>query len=88
MKIPMLVNIIILVAMGLAATLFFFSPDFALKGSITLIVGIFVYMFSVLIYAWNNYVKQVPYERLIKMSTYLLGLFLIVQGFIWAVAGL
>ncbi|NHJ47815.1 MAG: lysoplasmalogenase [Asgard group archaeon] len=88
MKVPMLVNIIILVIMGLAATLFFYSPELALKGSITLIVGIFVYMFSVLIYAWNNYVKQIPYERLIKMSTYLLGLFLIVQGFIWAVVGL
>ena len=28
------------------------------------------------------------FERLIKMSTYLLGLFFIVQGFIWAVVGL
>jgi len=83
MKIPMLVNIIILVLMGIASTLLFSS--FELKGVITLVVGVFVYMFSVLIYAWNNYVKQVPFERLIKMSTYLLGLFLIVQGFIWAI---
>jgi uncharacterized membrane protein YhhN len=80
MKIPMLINIIILVLMGIAATLLFASN---LKGYTTLIVGIFVYMFSVLVYAWNNYVKEVPYERLIKMSTYLLGFFLIVQGFMW-----
>jgi uncharacterized membrane protein YhhN len=88
MKIPMLINIIILVIMGLASTLFFYSSEIALKGTITLVVGIFVYMFSVLVYAWNNYVKQIPYERLIKMSTYLIGLFFIVQGFIWAVVGL
>jgi len=87
MKIPMLVNIIILVLMGIASTLLFYSPVFALKGVITLVVGVFVYMFSVLIYAWNNYVKQVPFERLIKMSTYLLGLFLVIQGFIWAFIG-
>ncbi len=83
MKIPMLLNIIILVIMGVVST-FLFSP-FALKGVITLVVGVFIYMFSVLIYAWNNYVKPVPYERLIKMSTYLIGLFLIIQGFMWAI---
>jgi uncharacterized membrane protein YhhN len=85
MKIPMLVNIIILVIMGVAATLLFSSPVFITYGVITLVVGIFIYMFSVLIYAWNNYVKPVPFERLIKMSTYLIGLFLIVQGFMWAI---
>lgn len=85
MKIPMLVNIIILVIMGVASTLLFSS--FEPKGVITLVVGVFIYMFSVLIYAWNNYVKQVPFERLIKMSTYLLGLFLVIQGFMWAFIG-
>ncbi|MHA1355082.1 MAG: lysoplasmalogenase family protein, partial [Candidatus Heimdallarchaeota archaeon] len=85
MKTPMLLNIIILVIMGVVST-FLFSP-FALKGVITLVVGIFIYMFSVLIYAWHNYVQPVPFERLIKMSTYLIGLFLIVQGFMWAICG-
>jgi hypothetical protein len=56
-----------------------------LKGTIILVVGIFIYMISVLVYAWHNYVSEVPFERLIKMSTYLVGLFLIIQGFIWAI---
>ena len=88
MKVPMLINIIILVLMGLASTLFFYSSEFALRGAITAVIGIYVYMISVLVYAWNNYVKEIPFERLIKMSTYLIGLFLIVQGFIWAILGI
>lgn len=85
MQVPMLVNIIILVIMGIASTVLFYASNFALKGLIILVVGVFIYMFSVLVYAWHNYVSEVPFERLIKMSTYLLGLFLIIQGFIWAI---
>jgi len=85
MKIPMLVNIVILVIMGIASTLLFYATNFVFRGTIILVVGVFIYMFSVLIYAWHNYVSSVSFERLIKMSTYLLGLFLVIQGFIWAI---
>ena len=85
MKIPMLINIIILVVMSISATLFFNTTEFVARGTISLVVGVFVYMFSVLVFAWHNYVQKIPFERIIKMSTYLIGIFLVIQGFMWAI---
>jgi len=48
-------------------------------------IGALVFIISDTINAFNKFAKEIPYERLYTMSTYLLGQFLLVLGFLYAI---
>ncbi len=81
MRGPILGYIVIIVLMGFAATLPLGSA--LLRGAVTVVLGAFVFIVSDTINAYNKFVKEIPYERLYTMSTYLAGQFLLVQGCLW-----
>ena len=44
--------------------------------------GAFVFMVSDTLNAYNRFVREIPFERLLTMGTYLGGQFLLVQGYL------
>ncbi len=53
-------------------------------GITMLIVGAWLFVISDAFNAWGRFVKPVPNERLVVMSTYIVGQFLMVIGYIIA----
>lgn len=51
-------------------------------GAVTAMSGAFVFMISDTINAYNRFVREIPLERLFTMGTYLIGQFLLVQGYL------
>ena len=52
-------------------------------GAITAMAGAFVFMVSDTLNAYNRFVREIPLERLYTMGTYLVGQFLLVQGYLF-----
>jgi uncharacterized membrane protein YhhN len=72
--------IIIIVLMGVSTVLPLGSV--ATCGAVTAMAGAFVFMVSDTINAYNKFAREIPWERLYTMSTYLAGQFLLVQGYL------
>jgi uncharacterized membrane protein YhhN len=73
--------IIIIVLMGASTVLPLGSVQTA--GAITAMAGAFVFMVSDTLNAYNRFVREIPFERLFTMGTYLGGQFLLVQGYLF-----
>ena len=76
MKIPVTIYLVIIGIMGVSSVL----PLFAHTGAILLMIGAFMFMVSDSVLAFNKFKKEIPYERIIVMTTYILAQFFIVQG--------
>lgn len=72
--------IIIIVLMGASTVLPLGSVCTA--GAVTAMTGALVFMISDTINAYNRFAREIPFERLFTMSTYLIGQFLLVQGYL------
>ena len=72
--------ILIIVLMG-ASTVF---PLGSVRnsGAVTVMAGAFVFMVSDTLNAYNRFVREIPFERVFTMGTYLGGQFLLVQGYL------
>jgi uncharacterized membrane protein YhhN len=73
--------IIIIVLMGASTVLPLGNVNTA--GAVTAMAGALVFMVSDTINAYNRFVRDVPYERVLTMGTYLGGQFLLVQGYLF-----
>ncbi|MHA1511846.1 MAG: lysoplasmalogenase [Promethearchaeota archaeon] len=82
MKIPVTVYLIVIILMGVSTTFLWGSSEPI--GVILLMMGALVFIVSDTINAFNKFAKEIPYERLYTMSTYLLGQFLLILGFLYA----
>ena len=83
MKIPVTFYLIVIILMGISTPLLWGSSEPI--GVILLMMGALVFIVSDTINAFNKFAKEIPYERLYTMSTYLLGQFLLVLGFLYAI---
>ncbi len=83
MKIPVTVYLIVIIFMGVSTSFLWGSCEPI--GVILLMVGALVFIISDTINAFNKFAKEIPFERLYTMSTYLLGQFLLVLGFLYAI---
>lgn len=84
MTIPVTVYLIVIVLMGVSTSLLWgirapFGVGIAM-------IGALVFMISDTINAFNRFAKPIPNERLYTMSSYLIGQFLLVLGYIQAIA--
>jgi len=70
--------IIIIILMGASTVL----PLGSVRtiGAVTAMVGALVFMVSDTLNAYNRFVREIPYERVLTMGTYLAGQFFLVQG--------
>jgi uncharacterized membrane protein YhhN len=68
--------------MGISTTFLWGSSETI--GIILLMMGALVFIISDTINAFNKFAKEIPYERLFTMTTYLVGQFLLVLGFLYA----
>lgn len=82
MTIPVTVYLIVIVLMGVSTSLLWGIR--APLGVGIAMIGALVFMISDTINAFNRFAKPIPNERLYTMSTYLIGQFLLVYGFIRA----
>ncbi|MHA2000908.1 MAG: lysoplasmalogenase [Promethearchaeota archaeon] len=82
MKIPVTVYLIVIILMGVSTTFLWGSSEPI--GIILLMMGALVFIVSDTINAFNKFAKEIPYERLYTMTTYLVGQFLLVLGFLYA----
>jgi len=73
--------IIIIILMGASTVL----PLGSVRtiGAVTAMVGALVFMVSDTLNAYNRFVREIPYERVLTMGTYLAGQFFLVQGYLW-----
>ena len=83
MKIPVTIYLIVIILMGVSTPLLWGSYEPI--GVILLMVGALVFIISDTINAFNKFAKDIPYERLFTMTTYLFGQFLLVLGFLYAI---
>jgi uncharacterized membrane protein YhhN len=83
MKIPVTVYLIVIIFMGISTTFLWGSSETI--GIILLMMGAFVFIISDTINAFNKFAKEIPNERLYTMSTYLIGQFLLILGFLYAI---
>ena len=81
MKIPVLVYLIVIILMGVTTTALI---GLNTLGVVLLIVGAWLFVISDTFNAFNKFAKPIPNERLITMSTYIVGQFLMVLGYIFA----
>jgi uncharacterized membrane protein YhhN len=72
--------IVIIVLMGASTVLPLGSV--ATGGAVTAMAGAFIFMVSDTLNAYNRFVRELPLERLCTMGTYLIGQFLLVQGYL------
>ncbi len=79
MSIPVGIYIVVIVLMGYSTTALIGLEETYVV--ILLIVGAWLFVISDALNAWNRFVKRIPAERLLVMSTYIFGQFLIVLGF-------
>ena len=82
MKIPVTIYLIVIILMGVSTTLLWGSSEPI--SIILLMIGALVFIVSDTINAFNKFAKEIPYERIYTMTTYLLGQFLLVLGFLYA----
>jgi len=72
--------IAMIAAMGISTVLC--MPGQRLGPALTVIAGALFFMVSDTVNGWNRFAKEVPYERLITMPTYLAGQGLLVAGYL------
>ncbi|PKL38836.1 MAG: hypothetical protein CVV44_08180 [Spirochaetae bacterium HGW-Spirochaetae-1] len=72
--------VIIIILMGISTVVSLGSVS--LTGSAIAMVGAYIFMISDTLNAYNRFVKEIPNERVYTMSTYLLGQFLLIQGYL------
>ena len=82
MKIPVTIYLIVIILMGLFTSFLWGGRE--PSGVILLMMGALVFIISDTINAFNKFAKEILYERLYTMSTYLLGQFLLVLGFLYS----
>ncbi len=80
MKNAILAYVVIFVVMG-AATVFPMGTA-SLRGVLLAMAGAFIFMVSDIINAYNKFAREIPNERVYTMGTYLVGQFLLVQGYL------
>lgn len=80
LKIPVLVYLIVIILMGISTNLLIgvVTPT----GIIVLIIGAWLFVISDTFNAFNKFHKPIKNERLITMSTYIVGQFLMLLGYI------
>lgn len=83
LKIPIIIYIVIIICMAISAS-WLLNVD-NLLGYLILTLGTISFVISDTINAYNRFVKPIAYERLVTMSTYALGQFLIIYGVILAI---
>lgn len=72
--------VIIIVVMGFSTVLPLGSV--ALKGNIMAMIGALVFIISDSINGYNKFAREIPHERVYTMTTYVVGQFLLVQGYL------
>ena len=82
LKIAVLLYLIVILLMG-SSTILLIGVKNA-TGVILLIVGALFFIISDTFNAFNKFAKPIPNERLITMSTYIIGQFLMILGYIIA----
>jgi len=82
MSIPVAVYIVVIIMMGVSTSVLIGIKT--LLGVILLIIGAWFFVISDTFNAFNKFAKPIPNERLITMSTYILGQFMIVLGYLYA----
>jgi uncharacterized membrane protein YhhN len=82
MRIPVTIYIFVIVVMGVCAT-FLWGTGRA-EGIMILMIGALIFMISDAINAFNKFAHEIPNERIYTMSTYIIGQFLIVYGYVLA----
>ena len=82
MAIPVTVYLVVIVLMGVSTSLLWGIR--APMGVGIAMIGAFVFMISDTINAFNRFAKPISNERLYTMSTYLIGQFLLVYGYLCA----
>lgn len=77
---PITVYIVVIALMGIATTLCFSTQ--ALSPALIAVLGAVIFMISDTMNAWNRFAREIPNERVLTMSTYLSGQFLLILGFL------
>ena len=72
--------IIVIATMGISAVLCL--PGQVRIPAVIVITGAVIFMFSDTVNAWNKFAKGIPNERVITMTTYLVGQGLLVAGYL------
>lgn len=80
MKIPVTVYIVVIILMGISTGLLWGVRSWF--GILIAMVGAWSFILSDTINAFNKFAHEIPNERLYTMSTYILGQFLLILGFI------
>lgn len=80
MKMPVTVYILVIILMGVTSGLLWNSIN--TLGFVYLILGATIFILSDTINAFNKFKREIPFERIYTMSTYLLGQFLLILGFL------
>ncbi len=73
--------VFIIVIMGFSTVLPLGSV--ALKGNIMAMAGAFIFIVSDTLNGYNKFAREIPRERIYTMSTYIVGQFLLVQGYLF-----
>jgi uncharacterized membrane protein YhhN len=81
MKKAIIAYVIVITSMGISTV--FPLGQVSLHGVILAMAGSLIFMVSDIVNAYNKFVAEVVNERVYTMSTYLLGQFLLVQGFLF-----
>lgn len=81
--VPITLYIVVIVLMGVSTSLCMGSQS--MFAAIVVIFGALVFMVSDTINAWNRFARPIPNERILTMSTYLGGQFLLVHGYLFFV---
>ncbi len=75
-----LAYILVIFLMGASAV--FPLGSVAMSGALMVVIGAFVFMLSDGINACNRFIREVPFEGLLIMATYVIGQYLLVQGYL------
>lgn len=75
-----LAYILVIFLMGASAV--FPLGSASMSGALMVVIGAFVFMLSDGINACNRFIRAVPYEGLLIMATYVIGQYLLVQGYL------
>ncbi len=78
--IPVTLYISVIALMGASTTLCFSTQ--ATRAVTLAVSGALIFMISDTMNAWNRFVEEIPHERVLTMTTYLAGQFLLILGFV------
>ncbi|HCY85437.1 MAG TPA: hypothetical protein DHV36_09920 [Desulfobacteraceae bacterium] len=78
--VPITAYIIVIVLMGVSTGLCTGTQN--LPAGFAVVIGALIFMVSDTLNAWNRFAREIPYERILTMATYLGGQFLLVYGYV------